>query len=296
MRCAPPQHIQGVKCFAPELAHAEKDYPAEAFARLVQLEANNFWFRSRNRIIVRMFRKYLRTPQPARVLEIGCGTGFVLSALREEKCFELVGAEQHLRGLLFAKQRLPDVEFVQLNARALPYCGEYQAIGAFDVLEHIEQDEEVMASVHSALAPGGLFFITVPQHAWLWSTTDDHACHKRRYSRTELLGKLRRNGFRIRRCTSFVFGLLPLMYLSRLCQRGKKTEAAVADAVYDELALPRFIDLGMETVMRIDELLIAANLSLPVGGSLLVVAERAASELAAARGVHTSQGSPRQAR
>lgn len=279
MKAAPqalqPVEISGIKCFAPDLAHDDRDYPASAYARLVELEANNFWFRSRNRIITNAFRRFLAPPARARILEIGCGTGFVLSALRTERRFDLVGAEQHLSGLVFAKQRLPDVEFVQLNARALPYRSEFHAIGAFDVLEHIDEDEDVMANVHSALLPGGLFFITVPQHAWLWSDADEHAHHKRRYSRAELATKLQRAGFRIAFCSSFVFTLLPLMYASRLRRKRSTTGQQSAEHLYDELALPKVVDASLSAAMRIDEWLIAAGLSLPAGGSLLAVAQKA---------------------
>lgn len=267
------QEIAGVKCFAPALAQAEQTYPAEAFARLVELEANSFWFRARNRIIVRAFGKYLRQPARPKVLEIGCGTGFVLSALQAQNRFDLVGAEQHVAGLVWARRRLPDVEFVQLDARRLPYEQEFDAIGAFDVIEHIPEDEAVLASVHRALRPDGLFIATVPQHAWLWSAADEQAHHQRRYSRRDLRGKLERNGFELRFCSSFVFTLLPLMYLARL--RRKPTGKAEA-VECDELSLPAALDRVMELGMRLDELLIAAGLSLPVGGSLLVVAQRVA--------------------
>jgi SAM-dependent methyltransferase len=264
------QEIAGVKCFAPALAQAEQTYPAEAFARLVELEANSFWFRSRNRIIVRMFRKYLQQPARPRVLEIGCGTGFVLSALQAQRRFDLVGAEQHVAGLIWARRRLPDVEFVQLDARRLPYRAAFDAVGAFDVIEHIPEDEEVMASVRRALRPGGLFIMTVPQHAWLWSAADEQAHHQRRYSRGDLRTKLERHGFKVRYCTSFVFALLPAMYLSR-----RRKPATSGDAVdCTELSLPPVLDRVMELAMRLDELLIAAGASLPAGGSLLMVAER----------------------
>lgn len=267
------QEIAGVKCFAPALAQAEQTYPAEAFARLVELEANSFWFRSRNRIIVRIFRKFLQQPARPRVLEIGCGTGFVLGALQAQRRFDLVGAEQHLAGLVWARRRLPDVEFVQLDARRLPYQSAFDAVGAFDVIEHIPEDEEVMASVHRALRPGGLFVMTVPQHAWLWSAADEQAHHQRRYSRADLRAKLERHGFKVRYCTSFVFALLPLMYLSR---RRKPATASVAGDAVDcaELSLPRALDGLLELGMRLDELLIAAGVSLPAGGSLLMVAQR----------------------
>lgn len=263
----------GVKCAAPTASQAEQTFPVEAFAQLVQLEANSFWFRSRNRIIVRTFRKYLQQPDRPRVLEIGCGTGFVLSALHAQNRFDLVGAEQHAAGLVWARRRLPEVEFEHLDARHLPYQAAFDAVGAFDVIEHIPEDEEVMASAHRALRPNGLFILTVPQHAWLWSAVDEQAHHQRRYTRAELRTKLERNGFKVRFFSSFVFVLLPLMYLARL-RRKPAGKAATTSAGRDELALPKVLDRMMEAAMRIDEALIAAGVSLPVGGSLLAVAER----------------------
>ena len=73
-----PQYVQGIKCYAPNMAYDGTDYPIEAFQHLVELEGKNFWFRSRNRILRRVFRKYLRRPGRPKVLEIGCGTGYVL--------------------------------------------------------------------------------------------------------------------------------------------------------------------------------------------------------------------------
>jgi len=90
-----------------------------------------------------------------------------------------VGAEQHIAGLRRARERLPEVEFVQLDARNLPYKSEFDAIGAFDVIEHIEEDIEVIRSARAALVKNGILVVTVPQHAWLWSGADEHAHHKR---------------------------------------------------------------------------------------------------------------------
>ena len=110
--------------------------------------------------------------------------------------------------------------------------------------------------------------MTVPQHAWLWSAADDQAHHQRRYSRAELRAKLERNGFKVRFCSSFVFTLLPLMYLSRRRRRPTAQGRRRAESL-PELSLPAPSTGVMELVMRLDEWLIAAGVSLPAGGSLL---------------------------
>ena len=85
---------------------------------------------------------------------------------------------------------------MQLDARELPYEAAFDAVGAFDVIEHITEDERVLASMHRALKPGGVLIVTVPQHKWLWSWTDEQARHKRRYGRRELSTRSMRRDFR----------------------------------------------------------------------------------------------------
>src|SRR5215475_3101671 len=75
-----PASIDGHIAFAPTLARESEGFEAEYFPRLAEQEAGNFWFRSRNRLLVWALRQYF--PQAQNFLEIGCGTGFVLSGLR----------------------------------------------------------------------------------------------------------------------------------------------------------------------------------------------------------------------
>jgi SAM-dependent methyltransferase len=268
------RYIQGIKCYAPDRAHEGRDFPLAEYRHLVALQERNFWYRSRNRIIAHILRKFLGDRARPKVLEIGCGTGYVLGGLAAEDRYDLGGADLHIEGLVLARARLPAVELVQLDAGDLPYRSDLDAVGAFDVLEHVEDDDAVIGSVHRVLVPGGLFVITVPQHRWLWSPTDDHVRHKRRYSRQDLITKLERQGFAVAFRSSFVFCLLPALYLSRLGKRHGRKTMADAEAVCHELALPKPIDAVLEGVMRLDELLIRAGVSLPVGGSLVAVARK----------------------
>jgi SAM-dependent methyltransferase len=266
------QMIEGIKCYAPDAALGGSDYDPAFFKVLFELESANFWFRSRNRIILNLFSRFLG-PGPATVLEVGCGTGFVLQGLSEFPRYRLFGAELHLEGLRFARQRLPNVEFLQLDIRRTPFDGEFDAVGAFDVLEHIDEDLEVMRNVHRTLKKGGLFFLSVPQHPWLWSAQDAASGHKRRYTRSELTRKLREGGFKIEFASSFVFALFPVMAVSRLL-KGAGASSSSGEFDYGELKLPPLISRLLEIPMRLDESLIKLGASLPFGGSLVVVARK----------------------
>jgi SAM-dependent methyltransferase len=264
--------VDGIRCYAPELALGSEDYPAEVYDRLCGLEEKHFWFRARNRIILREFRRHLGRLHRPRVLEIGCGTGYVLRGLASEGSYELTGAEANIAGLRHARIRLPSVEFVQIDARDLPYESAFDAVGAFDVIEHITEDGRVLAGIHRALRPGGVLVVTVPQHQWLWSWADEQARHKRRYGRQELAGKVRAAGFEMLRATSFVTALLPALYVSRFARRRERSAPSGIDL--SELEISQTTNAICGAVMRIDEALIGAGLSLPVGGSLLAVARK----------------------
>jgi len=240
-----------------------------SFEHLAALEEGSFWFQGRNDIILWALDRY--APGAASMLEIGAGTGFVLDAVhRAHPGMRVVGSELFAEGLVHARRRLPDAELVQMDARAMPYEDEFDVIGAFDVLEHIDDDRGVLREVARALRPGGTLLVTVPQHQWMWSPADDYAHHVRRYARGELRDKLAGAGLELRRLTSFVSILLPAMVASRLLQRGAPAEAYDPVAEHERTARLR---RPLELTLRAEHALIRRGVSLPAGGSLLAVAQ-----------------------
>ncbi|MBI5659360.1 MAG: methyltransferase domain-containing protein [Nitrosomonadales bacterium] len=238
---------------------------------MVEVDPTHFWFVSRNRILGDVLRK--RFAAPTNVLEMGCGTGFVLSGLHATfPQARLSGSDILTEGLAFTARRAPSAFLFQMDARHIPFREEFSLIGAFDVLEHIEEDESVLAQMYQACKPGGGIVLTVPQHRWLWSRVDDFAHHKRRYTRAELIEKVTRASFRIEYATSFVSLLLPLM----LASRGLKKSGANMDKQMEEVGLKigRLTNAVLGAVMQIERGLIRLGLSFPFGGSLLLVARK----------------------
>lgn len=144
----------------------------------------------------------------------------------------------------------------------------YDCIGSFDVIEHIDDDELVLYNFHRALRSGGFLLLTVPQHPWLWSSADAYAHHVRRYTRSELRAKVMKAGFRILDCSSFVSLLLPLMVLQRLTSRHEPYDPD------DEFKISPFLNQCLYFVMRFEVFLLRLGLRFPVGGSLLLLAQK----------------------
>jgi SAM-dependent methyltransferase len=262
--------VDGFIAYAPELAHEGGGFDATYFPVLVGLEEANFWFRARNELILWALEKYCKGF--GSYLEIGCGTGYVLAGVaRRFPDAALNASEIFTAGLGLAAQRVPSASFMQMDARRIPFSEEFDVVGAFDVVEHIREDESVLAQAYKALKPGGHLLLTVPQHAWLWSPSDDYARHERRYSAEELHEKVRAAGFRLRRSTSFVSLLLPLMLISRLNSKSKHEPFDPTD----EFKLSSWMNAAFYRVMAIERSMIELGVSFPAGGSRLLVAQKA---------------------
>lgn len=265
-----PGLAEGFPAFAPELAHLNDGFNGDYFEQLAQVEEQHFWFRSRNRLIISALGRFFKEAES--FLEIGCGTGFVLSGI--ERAFphlKLFGSEVYSAGLHRAARRANRASLLQMDARRIPFEDELDVIGAFDVLEHIAEDETVLSQAYKAVRRGGGVILTVPQHSFLWSSWDDISCHKRRYSRDDLVKKMEKAGFRVAGATSFFSFLLPLMFLSRRKSRSGGEEKGAEIDLMDEFKISSVVNSSLEKICDFERALIAKGCSFPAGGSLLCV-------------------------
>lgn len=262
----------GIPMFAPALADTEVGMNPLGFAPLAGREAGHFWFEPRNRLLISLIRKYF--PGSQDYLEVGCGTGFVISAVAKSKSWSrVVGSELHPAGLAYARKRAESsAEFVQMDATQIPARDAFDVVGAFDVLEHIPDDEKALFEIFSALKRGGGAVLAVPQHPFLWSREDEIALHQRRYRRNELQEKVRRAGFEILFSNSYTSFLLPLMTASRLMSRNRAPIAS--EKSNPEFNLPGPLNAVLRGALQMEVTLSLLGLPLPAGGSRVVVARK----------------------
>ncbi len=184
---------------------SEISYPEKGNQDCYQIEQNSFWFNHRNDCIVEAVNKYC----PKSVFfDIGGGNGFVAKSL-EDKGIQTVLIEPGIQGCLNAKIRnlsnvvCSTLENADFNKNTI------EAVGLFDVVEHIEKDVEFLTSTYSFLKKDGYIFITVPAFQTLWSNEDVDAGHYRRYTTKNLEEKLTKIGFEIVQST-YIFSILPI--------------------------------------------------------------------------------------
>jgi SAM-dependent methyltransferase len=131
-----------------------------------------------------------------RLLDFGAGNGRFCAAL-SERGFDVVAVE-------------PDAALrAQIRARGVPVARSLEALGdehfggaySINVLEHVEDDAGLLASLRERLAPGGRLLLYVPAFPLLFSANDLRVGHLRRYRRAQLAARVREAGFAVTRCT-----------------------------------------------------------------------------------------------
>jgi cyclopropane fatty-acyl-phospholipid synthase-like methyltransferase len=139
------------------------------------------------------------------LLEIGCGAGTLLYELcqRGFTCEALETSESALE-----IARYVNAGNVTLHQHPQAHwTNRFDYLFAFEVLEHIEDDQAALATWRSWIKPGGMMLISVPAHTRKWSASDVWAGHVRRYERTGFADLITSSGFVIEHLETYGFPL-----------------------------------------------------------------------------------------
>jgi SAM-dependent methyltransferase len=231
---------------------------------MADLDQRHWWYRARRQVLAALIRRLAKPPASASILEIGCGTGHNLAMLQEFGHVDALELDEEVRSV--AEQRLGrHVMSTPLPELAGVPERHYDLIGAFDVIEHIDDDRAALASVASRLKPGGKLVMTVPAHQWMWSAHDVVNHHKRRYSKTALKRLIEASPLRLDALGYFNSLLFPVAVAERLSSKLRGKDEA------DLSVPPAPLNAALEGVFAVERHLIG-RLPLPPGLSLFAVA------------------------
>ncbi len=198
--------------------------------------------------------------QPARFLEIGCGTGNVSNFLAK-KGYRVTGCEYYKEAI---DEAWPGYDKVQGDAATLPFANDsFDVVGLFDVLEHFSDETQILMEARRVLNKTGILVITVPARSELWSSTDEISFHKRRYSISDLNLSLTSASF-LPLSIEYMFMML---YLPMKLLRGKKVEAA------DHFKISKALNLLMMLYFECERCM-SRVVKLPIGTSIIAVAKK----------------------
>lgn len=182
--------------------------------KLAALEDTHWWYRERRHLLAQTLREL----RPGTAVDIGAAGGGNTRVLRDLG-WRAVALEYGAEGAEVAHERRlatlrSDATMLPLRADAL------DLVLAFDVLEHLVDDDACVREVRRVLRGDGTFLIAVPADPRLWSAHDEAVDHVRRYTRETLTALLRGGGFDIAEMSSWNVLLRPVVAMRRRTSSG----------------------------------------------------------------------------
>lgn len=249
---------------------------AAAYETFARNERDHFWFIGRRAIVRDLVRRFAAPSlgPDARLLDLGCGVGGMHALLSEFGAVS--GMDLDDGSLRYCRERGFTGVFKALGD-ALPLAdASFDVVGAFDVIEHIPEEEETAAECLRVLKPGGWMFVTCPAYQFLWTHQDEVVHHQRRYTRGRLRGVFERAGFEVKQVSHINFFLFPLILPTVLARK-----------VAERISPPRPEDTRFNTDVKIpgplnalfariysSERVVLRGASMPVGHSLALAARK----------------------
>jgi SAM-dependent methyltransferase len=280
----------GGKISATSLACPQCPYVAELDGRILVLERSptadysrdgtiaqsevldsHFWFKSRTKLIEAAISRGVRATRGQQFVEYGCSNGYVMSSL-EAAGWDVAGVDMHIEGLRNARARARG-PLICARIESVSFAEPVDAIGLFDVIEHLEDDEALLRHAREQLAPGGVVVVTVPAMMSLWSSFDVMLGHKRRYSRKELISLFERVNLDVVHVHHAFSFAVPLLWLQRrVLGLGKKPPT---DSRRHFMKPPNpWLNRVLSALASVERWFIGLGVAPPLGTSLLGIAKR----------------------
>jgi SAM-dependent methyltransferase len=253
---------------------SEADLKREYYAEYRKVEDVHWWFVGRRRILLQVLDRYIgrSNGDQRQILDVGCGTGTMLSHLAAYGKAQGIDIDEeavgycHERGLL-------DVRLGE--AADLPFPdGSFDLVTALDVVEHLDDDAAALREAGRVLRPGGYVLVTVPAHRFMWGDQDEVNLHKRRYVASEIRDRLRATGFQVERVSyinAFMFPpIAAVRLIRRLEHRLRPRTTSQSDFRYPA---PRPLNFLLALIFGL-EAPIVRRVDIPIGVSILALARK----------------------
>jgi SAM-dependent methyltransferase len=222
-----------------------------------------WWYRARAQLLESALGGFLG--RPSQVLDVGSADGPSVGWM----------AGPHRRFTIDVDPRgLRPGDSVCASALALPFRDAvFDVVGAFDVLEHCEPEQQAMDELVRVLAPGGRLLMSVPAYQWAWTDHDIVAGHHRRYTQPRLEAVVREAGLTVLRSTYAFAGVFGFFVAERAARRVRPRPATGATQL---TPVPAGIDRVLMGLSGLERRLLASH-DMWFGSSVLLAAQKPAA-------------------
>lgn len=235
------------------------------YATMAEREQTYWWHLGRLKIIEAYLSRTKKDPKKARILNVGCGTGGTIDML--EGFGEVDNVDISDEAIKFMKDH-GYKQLIKVDDIELPFKDKaYDIVGAFDVLEHIEDQVGALKEWRRVLKDDGAIVLTVPAYQWLWTAHDVSLYHKRRYTTARLEKAAKEAGLRAEKKSYAIVFSLPLVVGFRFLNKalGRKTDSETS-----YVNVPRWVNLLFAKLLY-GEARVHKYVSFPAGTSVIAI-------------------------
>ncbi|MCK4390727.1 MAG: class I SAM-dependent methyltransferase [Desulfobacterales bacterium] len=235
------------------------------------IEQSYWWFVGKQFLVKSILKGFsLNNPKQNRILDIGCGTGIILKLAES---FGLAyGMELSSEAIRFLRKR--DLNLVTRSDanQSLPFkSNTFSAITCLDLLEHLDNDFDLLKEIFRVCKPRGHLVVTVPAFDIQWSPHDIALHHKRRYTKAQMLKMIREFDWKVLKCSYYnTILFLPILAIRKLKTRLSDNTHGRSDFF---IKLPACVNRAL-SLLFVSEIRCLKYLNLPFGVSLFLILQK----------------------
>jgi SAM-dependent methyltransferase len=208
---------------------ADLGMPEQMLTETLQKVRQHPWWHARSKLALAVLRQYGVSSTGA-VIDIGCGWGINLDGLESAR-YSATGLDisrQILQRIDRPERRLVEAD---LNQPFPEGAGTFDALLALDVIEHVDDDAQVIRRCALLLRPGGIADVSVPARPDLFSEFDRIQGHRRRYLPDRLEQAFAGSSLKVRKIFWWGQWMVPLLSRRRKTsgKDGQDSTATYAD-------------------------------------------------------------------
>ena len=160
-------------------------------------------------------KKIITNVPVTKLLDVGAGSAFFSKSLLEVKDVR----ESCCVDISYENEYEDNVDGKKIQYVKSIHSYDASLVLMMDVIEHVENDVDLLKEYINKVPSGCYFLISVPAFQWLWSGHDEFLDHKRRYSLQQLEQTVNQSGLQILNSQYFYAGVFPLVVMLRLLEK-----------------------------------------------------------------------------
>lgn len=242
----------------------------EYYQKMYDLEETHWWFVGKRKIIFSILDKFYKKRKDLKILDVGCGTGIMLTHLK--KYGDVTGVDDSAIALSLCRKRghrqLFEAPITQLPLEE----GTFDIVTCFDTLSHqrVKDDLQALRELYRVLKKEGQIITSDPAYHFLWSGMDVSERVRERYTKKDLTRKMQEAGFRIEKATYWNTFLFPLVFTIRMI---KNLFLSKNKSSSDLWPVPLLLNKALILVLKLEAYLLR-RINLPFGVSVLCLGRK----------------------